>query len=65
MFWTEIWKKKMYKLLKNKYNSLIFSFNFNEKHSTMHYGKVEKWAKKYVTLKILFSMDVDAKGTKF
>ena len=65
MFWTEIWKKKMYKLLKNKYNSLIFSFNFNEKHSTMHYGKVEKWAKKYVTLKILFSMVVDAKGTKF
>ena len=32
---------------------------------TMHYVKVEKWAKKSATLKTFFFMDVDAKGTKF
>ena len=31
----------------------------------VHYEKVEKWAKKCATLKTFFSMDVDAKGTKF
>ena len=31
----------------------------------LHYVKVEKWAKKCATLKTFFSMDVDARGTKF
>ena len=30
----------------------------------LHYGKVEKKAKKCATLKTFFSMDDDAKGTK-
>ena len=35
------------------------------KFQPLHYVKVEKWAKKCATLKTFFSMDVDAKGTKF
>ena len=49
----------------SKFLKWITKYYSEISNDSMHYGKVAKWGKKYVTLTIFFSMVVDAKGTKF